>query len=140
MLSIASPLFMNSSGTLEKAVIVGVVAITIGLLVVSSYGGTLIDFKGKKVKEYTSFMGYKFGQWSALPVITRVVVISGTSKVSNTPNGISPTWSGEETNYKVLLYTDTSSAVHSFLFSNKDRAISDGRHLAANLNAAFELR
>ncbi|MEX2593358.1 MAG: hypothetical protein WD426_11320 [Anditalea sp.] len=52
----------------------------------------------------------------------------------------SPTWSGTVTDYKVLLYSENSKPIFSFMFSNKERAINDAKLLSANLDTVCELR
>lgn len=140
LLSIVSLLFFKSSSSLERSILIGVGAIIPGLMLASSYGGTLLDFNRKRVKEYSSFMGYKFGQWLTLPTITQIAVIPVKHKATNTSNGISPTWFGTVTHFKVFLYSNSPTAVLLFTFSNKERAVADAKHLSANLSAKIEVK
>ncbi len=139
LFALVSPMFLKSESSLEKITVVGAGAILIGLIVVSSYGGTLIDFTKKKVKEYSSVCGYKFGEWTALPVITTVKVISTSNKSTNTPNGISPTLSGKTTDFRTLIYSSDPKPLLSFTYSNRKNAINDAERLATRLNAVLEL-
>lgn len=59
---------------MEKVLSIGAGALTLGLGIVSSYGGTLIDFTEKRFKEYLSIGGYKFGEWKALPPILTIKI------------------------------------------------------------------
>ncbi|WP_373495816.1 hypothetical protein, partial [Aquiflexum sp.] len=111
MFALASPVFLESESAIEKIIGVGVGAIVIGLGIVSSYSGTLIDFTEKRFKEYFSIGGYKFGEWANLPDISTVKVISNSYVITNTPNGISPTFSGKVTDFRTFLYSDASKPV-----------------------------
>ncbi|MEO9482045.1 MAG: hypothetical protein ABJG47_01280 [Ekhidna sp.] len=135
LFALVSPTFLKSGSSMERVLVVGTGAIIAGLLILSSYGGTLIDFTQKKFKEYSSIGGYKFGEWMALPDILKIRVISTSYISSNTPNGISPTLSGKVTDFKTLIYSNSSKPVFSFEYSNMDKAVKHAKRLAANLNA-----
>lgn len=137
--ALVSPTFLEIGSSMERVLAVGIGAILIGLLIVSSYGGTMIDFTQKRYKEYQSIGGYKFGEWKALPDILEVKVISTSYIASNTPNGISPTLSGKVTDFKTLLYSDSSKPVFLFAYSNRDKAVTHAKRLAADLNANLVL-
>ena len=135
-----SPLLFESHVTLEKTILVGAVFLMIGLVVMLTYGGTMINFTEKRVKEYTSVCGYKLGDWIPLPGISTVKVISIHYKVTNTPNGISPTLSGSITVFKILLWSADHAPEFSFDYTNKERAIHQAKQLAAGLNVTLELK
>lgn len=139
LFALLSPLFLESGSSMEKIIGVGVGAIVIGLGIVSSYSGTLIDFTEKRFKEYFSIGGYKFGEWENLPDISTIKVISNSYVITNIPNGISPTFSGKVTDFKIFLYSDVSKPVFSFVYSNKNKAIQKAKKLAYNLNAELVL-
>ncbi|MFA0962155.1 hypothetical protein AB9P05_10130 [Roseivirga sp. BDSF3-8] len=139
LFALASPLFLKSDSSLEKVLAVGIGAVVIGLFIVSLYSGTLIDFTHNRFKEYQSIGGYRFGEWVALPDISCVKVISRSYKSTNTPNGISPTLSGRVTDFKTLIYSDSSEPVLSFEYANKDKAVKHAKQLAADLNADLVL-
>ena len=129
----------TSGSSLERIIVVGAGAITLGLLIVSSFSGTLIDFSQNRFKEYLSVCGYKFGNWTALPEIVKIRVISTSYISKNAPNGISPTFSGKVTDYKTLVYSITSNPVLSFDYSNMNKAVKHAKDLATNLNADLVL-
>lgn len=139
LFALVSPLFIRNGSSMERVLGVGVGAILPGLVIVSSYDGTLIDFTRKRFKEYISIGGYKSGEWVTLPVISKVKVISTSYVSSNTPNGISPTFSGKVTDYKTLIYSNASKPVLSFVYSNRDKAVKQAKRLATNLNADLVL-
>lgn len=120
---------------MERILVVGIGAIIIGLLIMSSYEGTLIDFTQKRYKNYLSIGGYNIGQWAILPDVLKIKVISYSYISTNTPNGISPTLSGKVTDFKTLIYSNSSKPIFSFKYSNKDKALKHAKRLAADLNA-----
>lgn len=139
LFALVSPLFIRNESSMERVLGVGVGAILPGLVIVSSYGGTLIDCTGKRFKEYISIGGYKSGEWVTLPLISTVKVISTSYVSRNTPNGISTTFSGKVTDYKTLIYSNASNPVLSFVYSNRDKAVKQAKRLASNLNADLDL-
>lgn len=138
LLIIASPLFLSSGSSLEKTIIVGAVAVVIGLIIVTSYSGTLIDLSGKRVMEYFVFCGYRTGKWESLPSIQKVKMVATSFKSVNTPNGISPTLSGKVTEYKVLLYADAPTPELSFSYSKEDKARERAQLIASQLDVELE--
>ena len=139
LFALVSPTFLKSESSSERVLTVGIGAIILGILIVSSFGGTLIDFTQKRFKEYFSVGGYKFGEWMTLPEISKVKVISTSYISSNTPNGISPTLSGKVTDFKILVFSNSSKPILSFKYSNMDRAVKHAKSLASNLNVDLVL-
>ncbi len=139
LFALVSPVFFKNESFTERVLVVGVGALILGLMIVSSYGGTLIDFTEKRFKEYLSIGGYKFGEWTTLPIILTVKVISTSYMSTNIPNGISPTLSGKVTDFKTLIYSNASKPVLSFVYSNRDKAVNHAKSLASNLNADLVL-
>ena len=135
LFALLSPVLIESESSVERALVVGVGAIILGLIIISSYGGTLINFTEKRFKDYFSFGGYKFGEWTPLPDILTVKVISTNYVSTNIPNGISPTLSGKVTDFKTLIYSNASKPVLSFVYSDMDKAVKHAKCLASNLNA-----
>jgi hypothetical protein len=129
--------FPNGNGRhsrlMEREFAIGIGAIIVGLLIISSYDGPLIDFTQKRFKEYLSIGSYKFGEWVALPDIIKVISTSYIRR--NTPNGISPTLSGKVTDFKTLIYSNSPKPEFSLKYSNMDKAVKHARRLAADLNA-----
>ncbi|MEQ8684765.1 MAG: hypothetical protein RIE86_05715 [Imperialibacter sp.] len=138
--ALISPMLMESGSSLEKTLLVGDGAVVIGLAIVSSYEGTLIYFSENKMKDYTSVFGYKFGEWVELPSIATVTVTSTNYRSTNTSNGISPTLSGEVTDYRVLLYDNSSKPAFSFAYPKKLIAMDAAKRLADNLHAELVVR
>lgn len=139
LFALVSPVFLKSESPKEKIIGVGVGAIIIGLGIISSYSGTEIDFSEKKVREYFSLGGVRMGKWKALPDILKVKVISNSYIRRNTPNGVSPTFSGRVTDFKTVLYSEASKPVFSFFYSNKASAVKNAKHIASNLSAKLVL-
>lgn len=139
LFALVSPLFFETESSPERIAGVGGAALTIGFVIVSSYGGTLVDFAEKRFKEYLSIGGCKFGEWTTLPVILTVEVNSISYVSTNTPNGISPTLSGKVTDYNLVMYSNASKPVLSFVYSKRDKAVEYAKRLASNLNAGLIL-
>ncbi|MBN7814361.1 hypothetical protein [Algoriphagus pacificus] len=100
------PLYFEVNTDPQKIGIVGGGAFLIGLLMVSIYSGTLIDFEENRFKEYQSILWVKIGDWQELPKIEKVELIHHTFQSRNTPNGISPTLSQVITIYKCVMLVD----------------------------------
>lgn len=139
LFALISPVFFKNESSTERVLAVGVGAIVLGSMIVSTFGGTLIDFTQKRTKEYLSFGGYKSGKWEKLPVILKIKVISTSYMSTNTSNGISPTLSGKVTDFKTLLYSNASKPVFSFVYSNREKAVKNAKNLASNLNTELVL-
>lgn len=139
LIALISPLFFNRLSYTNRVFVLGGFAIIIGLMIISTYSGTLIDFTGKRRKAYWSIGGYKFGQWVDLPKIKIVKVISASYLSTNVPNGISPTLSGKVTEHRLLIYSGAAEPLLSFVYSNKKKALTHAKNLAFNLNAELDL-
>ncbi len=61
LFALASPMFLVSESAWEKILGVGAGAILLGLFIWLSYGGTRIDLTEKKMQDYLSVGGYRFG-------------------------------------------------------------------------------
>ncbi|MEM6526564.1 MAG: hypothetical protein AAF693_22420 [Bacteroidota bacterium] len=94
----------------------------IGTCIVSYYQGTLINFADKRFKEYTSFLGYKFGEWHALPTLSGIKFTSKKQRITNTVNGVSPTLSGDIVFYYIVLLGHQEEPNLTFTFTNKKKA------------------
>jgi len=134
LIALLSPLFIINGSSIERAYLVGAGALIIGLVIISSYGGTIIDFSNKKFKDYFSICGFKYGEWTSLPVIKHVTVVSISYISKNTPNGISPTLSGKVTDFRTLLYSDKGDPAFSFIYSDRERAVKQAKYLACSLD------
>ncbi len=134
-----SPMFLESETPLEKILIVGAVSVVIGLIIVTTYSGTLIDVAGNKVKEYVSVCSCRFGKWTTLPAISAIKVVSTSHIHTNIPNGISPTLSGKVREFNMLLFSEHRLPELSFTYTSKDQAIEEARQLATAFDATLEL-
>jgi len=135
-----SPKFVVSQTSLEELLIVGATSVIIGLIIASTNGGTLIDFIENKVKKYHSISGHKIDNWTKLPVISTVSVISISYFSTNIPNGISPTFSGTITEFRILLLSENLTPVFTFKYKSKNLAVNVAKQLATTLRATLELK
>ena len=139
LIALLSPLVAQPRVSLEKVYLVGTGAMVFGFLLFTTYHGTLIDTEEKKFRNYHAVGGFKFGEWIALPIISKVRVISFTSRRTNTPNGISPTFSGTVTNYSVLLYEKHNGKPFlRFSFNKKNKAMEKADFLSAHLGVPLD--
>jgi hypothetical protein len=136
---LVSPLLFDKENPVEKILGVGIGAITIGLAIVSSYGGTQFNFTEKSYKEYSSICGFKIGEWTKLPEVTTVKLITKNYISINTPNGISPTFSGKVTDYKLLIFSHSTIPEFSFVYTKKNKAVKHAKTLADHLGAELEI-
>lgn len=139
LFALVSPLFLSSGSSMTKIISVGTGSCLIGLLIIFSYSGTLIDTSKNQFKEYVSIIGFRMGSWQDLPEIREIKVVSFTRNQRNIPNGISPTLSGKVTDYSLLLFADSNQPVFTFSYSNQDKATEQARRLANGLNSELIL-
>ncbi|MEB2783442.1 hypothetical protein [Algoriphagus persicinus] len=116
---VTSYLFDNKTDPLTLYLIVGI-SFLLGLLSLSTFTGTLIDFEGNKFKEYQSIFWIKFGEWQELAKIEQVELILHSFRRTNTPNGISPTLSREITIYKCVLVAGGTKFISLDFVSEKE--------------------
>ncbi|WP_338228673.1 hypothetical protein [Algoriphagus taiwanensis] len=98
-----TPFFLEVDTPISKILWVGGIPLLLGLGLISTFSGTLIDFEKKKIKRYQSIFWVKTGKWEPLPGIENTELIHYTYQHRNLPNGISPTVSAEITTYKCVL-------------------------------------
>ncbi|MFT2007791.1 hypothetical protein ACMA1I_03885 [Pontibacter sp. 13R65] len=140
IVSILSPFVLNDPDSLVRSLVVGGVAVLLGAIAVSAYKGTLLDLEARRVNNYSSFLGIKFGKWTALPPVSKVAVVPASYKTTNTPNGISPTWSGTVIAYKIILCAANTAASPSFSFADRARAVAEAEKLAGSLQVPCDIR
>lgn len=133
-----SPLFFEGGSSLQRTVSIGSGAIVIGILIITSHSGTIIDYDQRRFKEYVAILGFKLGDWSELSDVKKIKLTSSSYLSTNTPNGVSPTFSGKVMEYKILLYADQPVPMLSFSYSKKDRALKQANQLALGLETALE--
>ncbi|MEM9299852.1 MAG: hypothetical protein AAGA64_15925 [Bacteroidota bacterium] len=111
--------------------------LSIGLMITSSYKGALINFKNRKFKEYTAFLGCKFGKWNSLPQLAGLKLTVKESMSTNVANGISPTWSGKAKFYNLVLLDNDRKPEFTFTFTSKKKAEKHGQILVSGLYLAI---
>ena len=134
LFALISPTFLESGSSPEKIAAVGIGAVILGLIIVTSYRGTIIDFAKHRFKDYQTIGGYKFGHWTPMPEILQVKVVSHSYISHDTPNGVSPTLSGKVTDLKTFVYTGDATPFLSFDHTSRDKAVKYATQLANNLH------
>lgn len=137
--ALVSPSIFEAENSPEKVFGVGGGAILLGMLIINSYGGMLIDLSEQKYMAYFSVVGYKFGTWVPMPEIKRISVFSNSYIRINTPNGISPTFSGKVRDYVVQISSYDMEPLFSFTYSNKRKAIKQAEKLASKTNSELNI-
>ena len=135
-----SPLFMEQQDSLTRTLLVGMGALLLGLCLRFSYYGTQIDPVKKRIREYTSLLGYKAGDWENLPNFKRLRFTSNSNRAWNSPNGISPTISHTRTTYSISLYSHAASPDYTIKTENKKDALQDIQKLREMLHLEVEER
>lgn len=113
--------------------------IIIGLVLVFTYSGIEINFTKSTFREYICFSGVKFGEWTSLPPISKVKLKFSNHTATNTPNGISPTLSGNVQEHRVLLYANQPTPLLSFTFNKREIGLRNAELLGLNLNTKVEV-
>ena len=131
-----APVFIEGLESLEQSLFVGIGALVLGLIILSTYGGVMVSFKDRKIKKYYSLCGYKTGEWLPLSEQVSIELRSFSYKYTNTPNGISPTLSGKVTEYRTRLYSGDSDEPMVYLrYTNKAQAVKEAKLLSSHLEA-----
>jgi hypothetical protein len=136
--TLVSPLFMPGDNSVNKAILVGSAAIVFGGMVITSYSGTLLDFKNNRYKTYYAWVGYKVGQWKPLPAVQLVKVFPYTFKGDMTPNGVNPTATIQFTRYIVAIYSDQPKPVVTLEYDNKNAALEGAIIISESLKAKLD--
>jgi len=138
--TLVSPLFMPGDNSITKALVAGSVSIVFGGLVITSYPGTIIDFKNKRYKTYYALVGYKFGQWKILSPIQLVKFFPYTFKASMMSNGVNPTPTVRVTRYIVALYADQPKPVLSLEYEDKNKAMEGAKIISDEMKATLDIQ
>lgn len=93
-----------------------------GLIAVSSYSGTVLDFEHHRYKSFQNLLWIKLGSWKTLPEIDHAEMIIHTFRSENFRNGITPTLSSETTVYKCVLLSGGTKFL-AFDFAKEKDAI-----------------
>lgn len=115
------PLFVESDLTQNQSLLIGAVVIIVGLGIVFTYDGILIDFEQRRVKDYASLCGFKKGEWRALPSTLGIEVMVKEEQSTNTANGISPTLSTLTVTYEVILKNTATQKAETVLSYSKEK-------------------
>ncbi|WP_208110523.1 hypothetical protein [Algoriphagus boseongensis] len=116
------PFFHEVETDPSKIVLVGGIPFLSGIVLISTYSGTTIDFEKKQLKKYQSILWFKLGKWENLPRIETAELVHYTYQSRNTPNGISPTISAEITTYKCVIKLE-GKKLQVFDYANEKDAI-----------------
>lgn len=133
-----SPYFEEQENSLLMTVVLGTIAFLIGLCLRFSFDGVEIDAAKKSIREYTSILGFKTGEWKPLPDLKKLRFTSYSSSSWNTPNGTSPTFRSTSTMYSITLVSDTTLPNYIISLSNRKHALKTVQALADLLHLEVE--
>jgi len=89
-----------------KSIALGAGAISIGLILLSSYSGIFFNFSNKRWKHYQRWAGISFGDWEPIPEVKKLDMIHHEVERSNIPNGIHPTITSRYKSYKCVIFIE----------------------------------
>jgi hypothetical protein len=133
LFALASPYMLTLDISTLRTVLVGLVAITLGLVLRLHYFGLQIDIGKKQIRDYITILGIKRGKWRPIPHIRKITFTSAKVSSWNTPNGISPTFKSNVTAYTIGLFTHGVSP--EFLIQTENKHVASTR--AAQLSELF---
>jgi len=133
-----SPLFDGRENFLLRTMALGAAAFLIGLFLRFSFHGVEIDAAKENIREYTSILGFRTGNWEPLPKLRKLHFTSYTSSSWNTSNGISPTFRSTSILYKITLVSDTPQPHYSISFTDRKQALQSIQALAAQFHLPVE--
>ncbi|GEM_PF-1327181 len=122
IVSIIGSQIMEGSESQERPIIIGIVGLVLGFIILNSYSGIQVDLNGNRFIKYQKWSGFRKGNWITLPDISEVKMDSITTSNTNTPNGISPTLSGEITTYRISLINTQGTEALVFEEPKKSKA------------------
>lgn len=131
--ALTAPYLITLEVSTTRTVIVGCVALIIGLSMRFNYYGVQIDYKNGKYRDFTSIFGFKVGPWKKLPNLNKVILTEKNVSSWNTPNGISPTFKTNSTIYTVALLSDSEQPVLFIQTENEKEASKKANFLAKEL-------
>jgi len=133
--ALVSPYIIAMDVSNTRTVIVGLVAIALGLALKLNYFGLQIDQTKKQIRDYTAILGIKTGNWQPIPSFQKITFTSKNVSSWNTPNGISPTFKSNSMTYTIALFADIDTP--DFFIQTKNEKLAEQR--AKHLSAIFEI-
>ncbi|WP_345156712.1 hypothetical protein [Pontibacter saemangeumensis] len=116
----------------------GTVAFLIGLCLRFSFHGVEVDAESGRLREFTSILGYKTGEWKPLTDLTKLRLSSYSTSSWNTPNGTSPTFRSTSTIYTITLVSEKPLTDYSISLTNRKQALHTVQALARLLHLPVE--
>ena len=120
-----SPLFKAQKNLWWITGLLGAMSCLVSLCLRFSYHGVEIDTRMKYIREYTSILGFKIGEWEPLPDFEKLQL---TTNSHNTPNNSHHPFRGIL--YNIVLVTDTSLPNYVISITDRKEALEKARALA----------
>ena len=121
LFALSSPLIIGLQVPLSRIIVIGVVALLIGATMKLNYYG--LQISKNRIRNYTAIFGIKTGKWQALPNFLKITLTARNVSSWNTPNGISPTFKSNATNYTIALFSDKGHP--DFFIQTEDKNVAD---------------
>ena len=120
--ALTAPYLITLEVSTTRTVIVGCVAILLGIVLRFNYYGIQIDFQKRQSRNFSAIFGIKSGAWEKLPTLTKVILTEKNVSSWNTSNGISPTFKSSHTIYTIALFGESRQPVLFFQTENEKEA------------------
>lgn len=120
LFALGSPLFIGLEVSISRVILVGVVALLIGITLKLNYHG--LQIKRNKIRDFTAIFGIKTGPWQNLPRFQRIAFTMNNVSFWNTPNGVSPTFKSNVTTYTIALFSEEENPDYFIQTENKQLA------------------
>ena len=134
----ASPYLFEEDNEPIRVILVGAFGVLAGLILKYFTKGLQIDISGKRVREYISYFGIKFGDWSPMPHFSKVVHTSKNVTLWNTPNGISPTFKTGITLHTIGLFGTGSNPEYIIQSESEELTKREAKRISELLNVTLE--
>jgi hypothetical protein len=136
--ALTAPYLITLEVSMTRTVIVGCIALIIGLALRFNYYGVQIDYENAKCRDFTCTFGLRTGSWKKLPNLKKVILTKQNVSSWNTPNGISPTFKTGHTIYTIALFGDEPQPALIIQTENEKEAKENAGLLADKLQLVME--
>lgn len=124
-------------GTFDSRANVGIIVLFLGILVVFTRKGTIVDFKNQRIKHYIAILFLKFGKWKTLHEYSYVLLL----RLNQKSYGYSHTgvqFTERKKVYRIcLLNKNHRKRLNITDFKDKNKALSEAQGIAQNLKFEF---
>ena len=135
--SILSPQLLEVDQSDNRSLWIGLAFALIGLLASGIYSGIEVDMSGKRFRNFRAFLGIKLGDWTDIPALNGIYLFSQTEEFTSMPNGITPTLSGNVTDFYVMGISTDTKPVFSLAYEEKAKAQEAAEKISKGLEVSL---